>query len=76
MGQPSAVLMLRQSSQQLCCNSLPNVPGHGLAAVAQLDFAKPSVTQGAQASWHLPRLSCRARASPWGGLQEPFLCFP
>lgn len=61
---PSAVPVLRQSSQQLCCNNPAKVSRDGLASVAQLGFAKAAVTQGAQASWHLPRLPYRARASP------------
>lgn len=69
MEQPSAVPVLRQSSRQLCCNSPAKVSRDGPAAVALLGFAKAAVTQGAQASWHLPRLPyrarARARASPW-----------
>lgn len=64
MVQPSAVPVLRQSSQQLCCNSPAEVSRDGLATVARLGFAKAAVTQSAQASWHLPRLPYRARASP------------
>lgn len=69
MDQPSAVPVLRQSSRQLCCNSPAKVSRDGPAAVSLLGFAKAAVTQGAQASWHLPRLPyrarARARASPW-----------
>lgn len=48
-----------------CAETAPQrSPGAGSAAVSLLRFAKATVTHGAQASWHLPRLSCRAGTGP------------